>query len=154
MAQRLMAEINRTAGRGPAGPGGPAPERIYLFGGPGEHRRWPDLIEAELTTPLTVLDPFAGVDAAGVEVPEQRRAVRGAAGHGPGRGRRPARHGLPASQAAAAAGPSRRRAVLAAAAPWPCWRPSAAIVYWDTLAGLQDANQQLSQQRQTSWTRR
>jgi hypothetical protein len=146
VVQRLMAEINRTLVLAQQGPCGRPPERIYLFGGPGEYQALVDQIEADLPAPLTVLDPLVGLDTAGLEVPEH--AGRFAALLGMAQDQADGAHALDFLHPKRPPRPAnRRRALLAAAAAVGLLGAVGGYLYWDTLAALQAANRQLSQQR-------
>lgn len=146
VVQRLMAEINRTTVVAQQGTCGRPPERIYLFGSPGEHRALAKQIEADLPMPLTVLDPFANMKAVGLPTPENAgrfAALLGMALDEAGGGHamdflHPKRPPRPIQ---------RRRTVLAVAAAVGLLALVAGYVYWDALATLQATNRQLSQQR-------
>ncbi len=69
-AQRLSAEIARTLVVAQQGPlGGSAVERAFIYAGPEENQALLDQLSAELSIPVSSLDPFQGMEAAGVEPP-------------------------------------------------------------------------------------
>ena len=61
--QRLLAEVNRTAAVAlqNEADGGPV-ERVYLLGGSGARNRLADRITNQLFLPVTLVDPFDGVE--------------------------------------------------------------------------------------------
>ncbi len=69
--QRLLVEINRTLAVAPVSQFGPERiERVYVFGGPGEHASLVKHIREELVLPATIVDPFESVQIADELVPE------------------------------------------------------------------------------------
>jgi hypothetical protein len=69
-AQRLSAEITRTLVVAQQGPlGGGTVERVFVYAGPDENQALLDQLSADLSIPVSSLDPFEGMEAAGVELP-------------------------------------------------------------------------------------
>lgn len=146
VAGRLRAEISRTLVVAQQGAAGNPIERIYLFGGPGEHQTLVDLASAELEIPLTVLDPFEKVDDSSIEVPGNA-------------GRFAALLGMVQDEAGGAHAldflhprrppvpPNRRRMAVIAGGLLALLAMVAGSFYWDAISALQDKNRDLTQQR-------
>jgi hypothetical protein len=145
-AQHLVAEITRTLLVLQQGATGRPPERIYLFGGDHEHLLLRAGLEAGLTIPVSLVDPFAGVDLAGGKRPAN--PGRFAALLGMVDDEAAGTHALDflhPKQAPRAA--PRRRLLLLAASALGLAALVAGYAYWDTLSELQQRNAELVQQR-------
>jgi hypothetical protein len=146
VVQRLIAEINRTLVVVQQRPLGIPPERIYLFGGPGEHQLLADRLLADSALPLTVLDPFTAFDTTGVDVPGNAGRFASLLGMAIDEA-----HGTHTVDFLHPKGPPRpghrRRALVIGAAILGLFAAVVGYLYWDTLANLRLANQRLSQQR-------
>lgn len=146
VAARLVPEMNRTLLVAQQGPLGIPVERVYVFGGPGEHQALTDQWAAESNTPLTVLDPFEGADVSAIEVPGNAGRFASLLGmvldeaHGTHaidflHPKRPPR------------GPNRRRIALVAAALLGLLALAGAYAYWDAYSTLAERNRHLAAQR-------
>lgn len=146
VAQRLKAEISRTLVVAQQGPAGKTIERIYLFGGPGEHQTLADTVNAELEIPLTVLDPFESVDDSSIEVPGN--AGRFAALLGMVQDEAHGAHALDfLHPRRPPVPPNRRRMALIVGGLLALLAMVGGSLYWDAITSLQDANRELTQQR-------
>ncbi len=146
VARHLVAEISRTLVVAQQGPTSSAIQWIYLFGGPGEHQALADLVSADLDIPLTVLDPFEGVEESGLEVPGNAGRFASLLGMAldEARGthaldflhpRRPPR------------APNRRRMAFIVAGLLALLAMLGGVLYWDTVSELQAGNRELTKER-------
>lgn len=146
ISQRLLAEINRTLLVAQQLPGGSPPEQLFVFGAPGEHQSLTDQLESSLTLPLTVLDPFEGLDTSGVELPEH--AGRFASLLGAIRDEAANTHALDFLHPKRPPRPAnRRRAMVTAAAVLGVLAAIGGYLYWDTASTLQAQIRELAKER-------
>jgi Tfp pilus assembly PilM family ATPase len=145
-ARHLVAEISRTMVVAQHHPDGSPTERVYLFGGPDEHQVLVDQMAADLSVPVTVVDPFEGLDGWGIEAPGN--AGRFASLLGMALDEACATHAVdflhPRRPPRA---PSRRTAALLASGLLALLALGAGSAYWDAFQRLQTAGRTLTRQR-------